>query len=80
VGARKHERHAMTLFKTTQLTCRNCNAGGVLTLQSHEEGPGTFVSIAGSFHVETGRTTPASSVIVCSRCDEIHGIVPGLTH
>ena len=66
--------------KTSLLTCRNCNASGVLTLQSHAAGPGTFVAIAGSFHVETGRTTPVSRVIVCTKCDEIHGIIPGVTH
>lgn len=71
---------ASNLFKTTLLACRNCKARGALTLQGHDEGPGTFVSIAGSFHVETGRTIPVSSVIVCSQCDEIHGIVPGVTH
>ena len=67
-------------LRTSLLTCRNCDARGVLTLQDHDAGPGTFVSIAGSFHVETGRTMPGSNVIVCTQCDEIHGIVPGVTH
>lgn len=32
-----------------------------------------LVKIAGDFHVENGRTVPDLKLIICDKCDQIHG-------
>ena len=68
---------AASRYQSSLLKCHSCNARGVITWQAEgDEAPKTLVSVAGQFHVETGRTKPGGKVIVCSQCDEIHDVLP----
>lgn len=73
------EKVSQNRYQSILIVCFQCNARGALTVESAGGfKPATFVSIAGDFHVETGRTVPDSTVIVCNQCDEIYGILPAV--
>jgi hypothetical protein len=66
-------------YESSLLKCPNCDACGALTIEK-EAAPGAvtrriFVAISGKFHVEVGRMSPDSAVVVCSRCDEIYDVL-----
>jgi hypothetical protein len=61
-------------YESSLLKCRNCNARGALTL-GQTDAP-RYVCISGDFHLETGRSAPDSSTIVCNQCDEVWGDIP----
>lgn len=64
-------------YQSALLTCRSCNARGAITWTAAlADAPKTLLSVAGDFHVETGRTMPDARVVVCSSCDEIHDVLP----
>ena len=61
-------------YQSTLLTCSHCNARGAVTWELANDGLRIqLVKIAGDFHVESGRTVPDLKVIVCDKCDQIHG-------
>jgi len=66
-------------FLSSLLRCPHCEARGALTWEKgpqESDGYSTLARVSGDFHVETGRITPDSKLIVCSKCDEIYGPVP----
>lgn len=66
-------------YQSVLIACSRCKARGALTTEpARGEKPVAFVSIAGEFHVETGRTLPDSTVVVCDQCDEIYEILPAV--
>jgi len=59
---------------STLLTCSHCNARGAATWDLADDGLRMqLVKIAGDFHIESGRTVPDLKMIVCDKCDQIHG-------
>ena len=66
-------------YESSSLKCLNCDACGVLTIERQAAlGAVTrriFVAISCKFHVEVGRMSPDSAVVVCSRCDEIYDVL-----
>ena len=70
---------ASNQFLSSMLRCPNCKARGALTWEKGPEdsdGYSTLTRVSGEFHVETGRITPESRLLVCTQCDEIYGPVP----
>jgi len=68
---------AANRYESSLLRCLHCSARGAITwAAAHGDVARTLVRVSGSFHIETGRTTPGSATIVCSLCDEIHGALP----
>jgi hypothetical protein len=61
-------------YHITLLTCSHCNARGVATWElAHDGLQMQLVKVAGDFHVESGRTAPDTTMIICDKCDQIHG-------
>jgi hypothetical protein len=61
-------------YPGTLLTCSHCNARGAATWELADDGlQMQLMKIAGEFHIENGRTVPDMKMIVCDKCDQIHG-------
>jgi hypothetical protein len=73
-GFRELPRMTANRYHSTLLTCSHCNARGAATWEVAVDGLRMqLTKIAGDFHIESSRTIPDLKMIVCDKCDEIHG-------
>lgn len=61
-------------YQSKLLICSHCKARGSATWELADDGLRMqLVKIAGGFHIESGSTVPDLKMIVCNKCDQIHG-------
>lgn len=65
----------MEMNRSSLIECLACGARGAMTWDG-EDGGKRLISVAGEFHIETGRTKPDRKIIVCTQCDDIYGVLP----
>lgn len=66
-------------FLSSLLRCPNCRAPGALTWEKGVQDVDDYsilVRVSGAFHIETGRISADSKMLVCTKCDEIYGPLP----
>ena len=66
-------------FLSSLLRCPHCHARGALTWEKGPQDIGDYsilVRASGAFHIETGRLSVDSKMIICTLCKEIYGPLP----